>query len=95
MIKTKSENRIKQSEEFKAINTNLEFYKQKRKIKSVTLNKEKRFAEFKKNDEYRKKRNELIKKIKSQKAKSGIKIDLYLKETLKIASDFKELAAKK
>jgi carboxyl-terminal processing protease len=92
-----SKERLKKSEDFISLNKDIQFYKEKLDQKKVSLKKETRVAEFKKDSKIRKEREILFKKLFAQddeeELSSGGKIldDIYLKEALQIVADLDAL----
>lgn len=104
-LKKRSEERRGKSEDFSALESDIEYFKTRLDIKTISLNRETRIAEFKKDKEVREKREELMDRLFAQpdeneeevegkdgeKAKSKIHDDVYLKEALLIISDLGDL----
>ena len=106
-LKKRSEERREKSDDFTDLENDIQYFKSRLDIKKISLNKETRIKEFKKDKEVREKREELMKRLfaddedeedENESSKSKIHDDVYLKEALLIVSDLealqKEQAAK-
>ena len=98
----RSSDRQQKSEDFNALKSDIDYYKSRLEIKTISLNKDKRIEQFKKDKEVREKREALMKRLfaqgeddeeKKEDAREQAKIrdDVYLKEALRIISDLEDL----
>ena len=104
-LKKRSEDRRQKSDDFAALTSDIDYFKGRLEIKSVSLNREIRIAEFQKDKEVREKREELMERLfaqhdedededsetKSAEKKHVIQDDVYLREALLIISDLGDL----
>lgn len=93
----RSSDRQQKSDDFSALKSDIDYYKSRLEIKTISLNKEKRVQEFEKDKEVREKREALMKRLFAQgieeeeNEQAKIRDDVYLKETLRIISDLEDL----
>ncbi|MCM8534484.1 MAG: carboxy terminal-processing peptidase [Lentisphaeraceae bacterium] len=96
-IKKQSDERLKASNDFNDLVKDIEYYKERRERKSVTLNKQKRLTLFEEDNKVRKEREKLFERLfdrgdkEDGKDDNGIKDDIYLKEALRIVADLNQL----
>ena len=94
----RSQDRRKSSNEFADLKSDIDYFKSRLEIKTVSLNKNVRIEEFKKEKEIREKREKLMERLfdrggddEDDKDKSSIRDDIYLREALLIVSDLEDL----
>ena len=102
LIKRSSDRRQK-SDDFNALKSDIDYYKSRLEIKTISLNKVKRVEQYQKDKKVREKREALMKRLFAQeeveeveeedkaREQAKIKDDVYLKEALKIISDLEDL----
>lgn len=93
----RSQERRKSSNEFADLKSDIDYFKSRLEIKTVSLNKKVRIEEFEKEKAIREKREKLMERLfdrddeEDDKDKSSIRNDIYLREALLIVSDLENL----
>jgi len=99
----RSADRQEKSDDFADLKSDIDYYKSRLEIKTISLNKDKRIEQYKKDKEVREKREALMKRLFAQeedeeaseddakREQAKIRDDVYLKEALRIISDLEDL----